>query len=60
MVHLAGGEAVHLEKIDEEHAVLVRGLVAMGGNAPVRSQLGLLAIELVEAQHRIRISYIDC
>jgi hypothetical protein len=32
----------------------------MGGNAPVRSQLGLLAIELVEAQHRIRISYIDC
>jgi hypothetical protein len=72
--HLAGIEAVHLEEIDEEHAVFVGGLGAMGGDSPVRRQLRLLDIRAgrpcrrgprffrfqpVEAQHRIRIAHID-
>ena len=59
-VHLAGRHAVHLEEIHEEHAVLVGGLRAVRGDAPVRGQLGLLAVEPVEPQHRIRIADIDC
>jgi hypothetical protein len=31
----------------------------MCGNAPVRGQLGLIAFEAVEAEHRIRISDIE-
>ncbi len=38
---LIGVHAVHLEKIDEEDAVLVGGLVVMGGDAPVGGEFGL-------------------
>ena len=56
---LARLQTVHLEEIDEEHAVLVGGLRAVSGDAPVRGQLRLLTVEPVEAQHRIRIAHID-
>jgi hypothetical protein len=57
-MHLAGSETVHLEEIDEEYAVLVRGLAAVGGDAPVCCQLGPFPVELIEAEHRIRIAHI--
>jgi hypothetical protein len=57
--HLAGSHAVHLEEIDEEHAILVHGLGAVGGDAPVRGQFGLFTFQPVEAQHRIRIADIE-
>jgi hypothetical protein len=57
--NLAGGQAVHLEEVDEEYAVLVHGLCAMGGDAPVRRQLWPFRVDPVEAQHRIRIAHID-
>ena len=60
VMHLAGRHAVHLEEIDEQNAVLVGRLRTMCGDAPVRSQLGLLASEPVKSQHRIRIAHIDC
>jgi len=39
---LAGLDAIHLEKVDEEHAVLVGGLLVMGGDTPVGDEGGLL------------------
>ena len=56
---LARRHAVHLEKIDEEDAVLVDGLRAMRGDAPVRGELGLGAIELVEAEGRVGVADIE-
>ena len=57
--HLARRQAVHLKEIDEEHAVLVHGLGAVRGDAPVRGQFGLFAVEPIEAEHRIRIADIE-
>ncbi len=59
-MHLAGLQTVHLEEIDEEYTVLVGGLRAVRGDAPVRGQLRLIAFEPVDAQHRIRIADINC
>ena len=56
---LAGRQAVHLEKVDEEDAVLVDGLRAVRGDAPVRGELGLFAVEVVEAQRRIGVADIE-
>ena len=56
---LAGRHAVHLEEIDEEDAVLVDGLRAMRGDAPVRGEFGLFAVELVEAERRIGVADIE-
>jgi len=50
---------VHLEEVDEENTVLVDGLRAMLGDAPMRGELRLFAIELVEAQRRIRVADIE-
>ena len=56
---LGGRHAVHLKEIDEEDAVLVDGLGAMRGDAPVRGELGLFAIQLVEAEGRIGVADVE-
>ncbi len=56
---LAGRHAVHLKEVHEEDAVLVDGLRAMRGDAPVRGELGLFAIELVEAESRVGVADIE-
>ena len=57
---LAGGEAVHLKEVDEEDAVLVGGLVVVGGDAPVGGELGPGIIELVEAENRVGVADVEC
>ena len=41
--YLARRQPVHLEQIDKEHAVLVHGLRAVSGHAPVRRQVASVA-----------------
>ena len=45
--------AVHLKEIDEEHAVLIDSLVAMGGDAPVSYERRFWAIEAEEREHGV-------
>ena len=71
---LAGLDAIHLEKVDEEHAVLVGGLLVMGGDTPVGDEGGLFGgfrrlrcgrdarvvlVEAVEAELGVGVAYIE-
>ena len=56
---LLGGHAVHLKEIDEEDAVLIHGLGAMGGDAPMRGEFRLFSVEPEEAEDRVGISDIE-
>ena len=73
MRDLAWLQTVHLEEINEKHAVLIGSLRSMRGDAPVRDQLRLFAtsadmtgrrgprfaVKTVEAKNRICIADID-
>jgi hypothetical protein len=59
VLDLGGVDAFHVEEIDEERAVLVHGLRAMGGEAPVGGQLGGIAVEPVEAELGVGVADIE-
>jgi hypothetical protein len=58
-VHLAGLMPFISKRLTKKHAVLVDGLRAVRGDAPVRGELRLFAVELVEAEGRIGVADIE-
>jgi len=59
VLHLGGIDALHVKEAEEQHAVLVHGLRAVGGETPVGRQSWRFGVEAIEAELGIGVADIE-